>query len=85
MPKSAGKTKAKTSTKAKPKKAEEANVITYDDGRDRTLSSRETERRQLEEDMARFLNSGGEIKQIDRNVRMDPPRKPQSNYGSRPI
>ena len=60
-------------------------VITFDDGRDRSLSSREAERRQLEADMARFLNHGGEIKQIDRDVRMDPPRKPESNYGSRPI
>lgn len=82
MPKSAGKTKAKAKTKAN---AEEANVITYDDGRDRTLSSRESERKKLEEDMARFLNGGGEIQQVERNVRMDPPRKPQSNYGSRPI
>lgn len=84
MSKTAGKSKTKVKAKAKVK-VEDANVITYDDGRDRTLSSRETERRRLEEDMARFLNGGGEIKQIDRNVRMDPPRKPQSNYGSRPI
>ena len=61
------------------------NIITFDDGRDRSLSSREAERRQLEEDMKRFLSSGGEIKQINRDVRKDPPRKPVSNYGSRPI
>lgn len=66
-------------------KDDASNVITFDDGRDRSLSSREAERRQLEEDMARYLNHGGEIKQIDRDVRMDPPRKPASNYGSRPI
>ncbi len=63
----------------------ESGFITYDDGRDRTLSSREAERRKLEEDMKQFLGGGGEIHQIDRNVRMDPPRKPTSNYGSRPI
>lgn len=32
-----------------------------------------------------FLSQGGEIKQIEPNVMADPPRKPQSNYGSRPI
>ena len=63
----------------------DSGMITFDDGRDRTLSSRNAERQKLQEDMERFLNGGGQIKQIDRNVRMDPPRKPESNYGSRPI
>lgn len=62
-----------------------SNIITFDDGRDRSLSSREAERRQLEEDMKRFLSGGGEIKQIEKDLRMDPPRRPESNYGSRPI
>ena len=65
--------------------AEESTQITFDDGRDRSISSREAERRRLEEDMKRFLNGGGQITQVDANVRMDPPRKPESNYGSRPI
>ena len=63
----------------------DSGIITYDDGRERTLSSREAERRKLEEDMKQFLSGGGEIRQIDRDVRMDPPKKPTSNYGSRPI
>ena len=62
-----------------------SNVITFDDGRDRSLSSRDAERRKLEEDMERFLSGGGQIKQIDKDVRMDPPRKPETSYGSRPI
>ena len=57
----------------------------YDDGRDRTLSSKDAARRQLEEDMAKFLGGGGAIQSIEPNVRADPPRKPESNYGSRPI
>ena len=65
--------------------AEESTLITFDDGRDRSISSREAERRRLEEDMKRFLNTGGQITQVDANVRTDPPRKPESNYGSRPI
>jgi len=62
-----------------------SNVITYDDGRDRSLSSRDAERRKLQEDMERFLNGGGQIQQIEKDMRMDPPRKPETNYGSRPI
>lgn len=64
---------------------EEPAQITFDDGRDRTVSSREMERRRLQEDMERFLKAGGKITQVDPNVRMDPPKKPESNYGSRPI
>lgn len=57
----------------------------YDDGRDRSISSKDAARRQLEEDMAKFLGQGGAIQNVDANVRADPPKKPQSNYGSRPI
>lgn len=64
---------------------EEPAQITFEDGRDRTVSSRELERRRLQEDMERFLQAGGKITQVDANVRMDPPKKPESNYGSRPI
>ncbi len=56
-----------------------------DDGLDRTVSSKDAARRQLEEDMKRFLTSGGQVSVVDSNVRADPPRKPESNYGSRPI
>jgi hypothetical protein len=66
-------------------KNDTSGMITFDDGRDRTLSSREAERRQLQQDMEHFLSGGGQIQQIDKDVRMDPPRKPESNYGSRPI
>lgn len=66
-------------------KNDTSGMITYDDGRDRSLSSREAERRQLQADMEHFLSGGGQIQQIEKDVRMDPPRKPESNYGSRPI
>ncbi|MFK4751697.1 MULTISPECIES: hypothetical protein [Oceanospirillaceae] len=39
----------------------------------------------LEGDVEAFLSRGGRIQQVDDNVMADPPRKPQSNYGSRPI
>lgn len=50
-----------------------------------TVSSKEALRRQLEEEMERFLARGGQIKEIPPDVTADPPQKPVSNYGSKPI
>lgn len=50
-----------------------------------TVESRETVRDELSQDVAAFLQSGGKIQEIKPNVTADPPRKPTSNYGSRPI
>lgn len=57
----------------------------YDDGRDRTPSYREPARRALQEEMKRFLSQGGNVSVVPPNMKADPPRKPVSNYGSRPI
>lgn len=56
-----------------------------DDAETLTVSSKEALRRQLEEEMARFLAQGGKIKEIPPDVTTDPPQKPVSNYGSKPI
>lgn len=48
-------------------------------------SAKEDLRRELEDEVARFLAQGGRIQQIDPDVTADPPRKPESNYGSKPI
>lgn len=56
-----------------------------DDAETLTVSSKEALRRQLEEEMARFLAQGGQIKEIPPDVTTDPPQKPVSNYGSKPI
>lgn len=56
-----------------------------DDAETLTVSSKEALRRQLEEEMARFLEQGGKIKEIPPDVTTDPPQKPVSNYGSKPI
>lgn len=56
-----------------------------DRAEDRTVTSRATIRSQLSDEVEKFLAQGGNINQIDPNVMADPPRKPQSNYGSRPI
>jgi hypothetical protein len=52
---------------------------------DRTVSSKEAMRGELREDMNKFLRQGGEIKRVAPNVRKDLPKKPVSNYASRPI
>ena len=51
----------------------------------RTLASRARLRDQMQADIDAFLNSGGEISEIAPKVMADPPQKPTSNYGSRPI
>lgn len=50
-----------------------------------TVSSKEALRRQLEEEMERFLARGGRVQEIAPDVTADPPQKPVSNYGSKPI
>ena len=48
-------------------------------------AARDEMRKSMEDDVAAFLARGGQIQKIDDNVMADPPRKPQTNYGSRPI
>ncbi|RZU47047.1 hypothetical protein EV700_1437 [Fluviicoccus keumensis] len=50
-----------------------------------TVSSKEALRRQLEEEMERFLSRGGKIVEVPADETSDPPRKPVSSYGSKPI
>lgn len=52
---------------------------------ERTVASRQKQRQEMEDQIAAFLASGGKIAQIEPNVTADPPRKPDSDYGSRPI
>jgi len=51
----------------------------------RTLNARKGVRDQLESDIEVFLASGGSVQEIDVNVMADPPTKPVSKYGGRPI
>jgi len=51
----------------------------------RSLASRKKLRDKVDNEVEKFLNSGGAINEIEANVMADPPRKPTSNYGSRPI
>lgn len=50
-----------------------------------SLEARNKVRESMAAEVEAFLARGGQIQQIDDNVMADPPRKPQTNYGSRPI
>lgn len=67
------------------KKENVETPIIREDGSELSVSSKERIRRQLEDDMQRFLADGGQVQLVDPNVTADPPKKPVSNYGSRPI
>lgn len=57
--------------------------LSYSDKR--TLSSRQRVRNQLSDDVEEFLSQGGQIEQVAKHVTGDPPTKPVSKYGGRPI
>ena len=57
----------------------------YEHAETRNIASRERVRSELDDEVARFLEAGGKIDNIAANVMGDPPRKPESSYGSRPI
>ena len=50
-----------------------------------TIAERKRQRDEVASEIEAFLAQGGGITTIDDNVRADPPKKPESNYGSRPI
>lgn len=51
----------------------------------RSVASRQALRDEMERQVAEFLARGGRIEQVEADVSSDPPRKPTSDYGSRPI
>ena len=51
----------------------------------RSIASRKKLRNKMDSDVEAFLKKGGTITKVEPNVMADPPRKPTSNYGSRPI
>jgi len=50
-----------------------------------SLTARKKMREQLQRDIEEFMKRGGQVQQIEDNVRADPPRKPAMDYGSSPI
>ncbi len=49
------------------------------------VAERERIRERLQDDVEAFLARGGKIEDVPNVYRADPPKKPQSNYGSRSI
>lgn len=52
---------------------------------ERTVASRQKQRDEMSKEIEEFLARGGKIAHIEPNVTADPPKKPDSDYGSRPI
>ena len=46
-----------------------------------SVVTREGARSQLEADVEAFLKAGGDIQEVPRDYRADPPKKPENNYG----
>ncbi|MGK9065969.1 transcriptional regulator SutA [Stutzerimonas chloritidismutans] len=50
-----------------------------------SLEAKQREREELARAMEEFLARGGQVQEVEPNVVADPPKKPDSKYGSRPI
>ncbi|MBD9413713.1 hypothetical protein IB234_03975 [Pseudomonas sp. PDM16] len=50
-----------------------------------SVEAKQKERDALAKAMEEFLSRGGAVQEIEPNVVADPPKKPDSKYGSRPI
>ncbi|HAV88741.1 MULTISPECIES: transcriptional regulator SutA [Stutzerimonas] len=69
--------RATPSKKAKAKAAEPEELP--------SLEAKQREREALARAMEEFLARGGRVQEVEPNVVADPPKKPDSKYGSRPI
>ncbi len=52
---------------------------------ERTVESRRRLREMMDTQIEEYLAKGGTIEEVPSNVISDPPKKPESNYGNRPI
>ncbi len=50
-------------------------------GGDHSITAREPVRSRLQADVEAYLAQGGNIEEVPRDFRADPPRRPQSTYG----
>ncbi len=50
-----------------------------------SIEAKQKERDALASAMEEFLARGGKVQEVEPNVVSDPPKKPDSKYGSRPI
>lgn len=66
-------------------KSRKKAAATAEDLEGASIEAKEREREMLARQIEEFMARGGKVQQIDDNVVSDPPRKPESKYGSRPI
>ena len=50
-----------------------------------SIEAKQREREELARAMEEYLARGGRVQEVEPNVVADPPKKPDSKYGSRPI
>ena len=50
-----------------------------------SVEAKQKERDALARAMEEFLSRGGKVQEVEANVVADPPKKPDSKYGNRPI
>lgn len=71
------------SERAAPAKKTKAKAVEPDELP--SLEAKQKERDALARAMEEFLARGGQVQEVEPNVVADPPKKPDSKYGSRPI
>jgi hypothetical protein len=71
------------SERATPAKKTKAKAVEPDELP--SLEAKQKEREALARAMEEFLARGGQVQEVEPNVVADPPKKPDSKYGSRPI
>ena len=80
------KAEATTTNSEKPKAHAEGFHSHNDDmPNSATIAERQRLRDEVASEVEAFLANGGGITTVEANLRADPPKKPESNYGSRPI
>ena len=75
----------KDSPSESPKSKWGGTRIKNDNGSDRSISSKEHNRQQLQDDISSFISKGGQVNTVAANVTADPPKEPISKYGNRPL
>lgn len=71
------------SERATPTKKAKAKAVVVEELP--SLEAKQKERDELARAMEEFLARGGRVQEVEPNVVADPPKKPDSKYGSRPI
>lgn len=66
-----------------PSKKSKASAVDVDELP--SIEAKQKDRDALARAMEEFLSRGGKVQEVEANVVADPPKKPDSKYGSRPI